>query len=389
MVKIIILLLAIAIGLALGPQLAGNKGYVLIAFDNYTIEMSVTSALFLSFLLFCALLFSLWLARWLWLSFSRSGAWWGQRRKQKAISHTQQGMLAMMRGDYQNAEKLVSKAAGFSDAPALNYLAAAEAAQEQGQDKKRDKYLEQATRIADNDAAVLMTQARLQLKQQNYAAALNSLEQLPHDSFKQPNVKRMLLSILPALGLWQRYIDLLPSANKLGLIDQQQLQTELSHGYQQLFIELANSQGSEAVAAHWNNMPRKQKKQMSIAAAACLALIKSGDNNAAYQLLGDLINRHTDSDLLSVASQLQLSDPYPLLQQLLKLRHKHPENAELLCLIARLYAQQEQWPEAKDFYQQSIQLAPSLSSYQGLAEVHRQLNEHEQAIHYYRQALAI
>ncbi|WP_220719874.1 heme biosynthesis HemY N-terminal domain-containing protein [Agarivorans litoreus] len=389
MVKIIVLLMCLALGLALGPQLAGNKGYVLIAFDNYTIEMSVTSALFLSFICFCVLLFSLWFARWLWLGFSRSGTWWGNRRKQKANSHTQQGMLAMMRGDYQNAEKLVSKAANLSDAPALNYLTAAEAAQEQGQDKKRDKYLEQATRITHNDAAVLITQARLQLKQQNYSAALTSIEQLPHENLKQDAVKRMLLTILPELSLWQRYIDLLPLALKAGLIDNNYYQTQLSSAYKSLFLELANSQGSEAVAQHWNGMPRKQKKQMAIAAAACRALISAGDNAAAYQLLGDLINRNLDSELLDVAGELHLSDSHPLLQQLLGLRRKHPENAALLRLIAQLHLQQQQWEEAKALFEESMKLAPSAECYQGLAEVHRQLDDPEQAIHYYRQALAI
>ncbi|MDO6764389.1 heme biosynthesis HemY N-terminal domain-containing protein [Agarivorans sp. 1_MG-2023] len=388
MFKILILLVCIAIGLALGPQLAGNKGYVLIAFDNYTIEMSVTSALFLSFICFCVLLLSLWVARWLWLSFSRSGAWWGHRRKQKAINHTQQGMLAMMRGDYQHAEKLVSKAATYSDAPALNYLTAAEAAQEQGQDKKRDKYLEQATRLTNNDSAVLITQARLQLKQQNYSAALSSIEQLPHDNLKQAAIKRMQMSIFPALGLWQRYIDLLPLANKAGLIDNQHYQSELSEAYKNLFLELANSQGSDAVATHWNGMPRKQKKQMTIAAAACRALITSGDNAAAYQLLGDLLNRNADSELLEVAAELKLSDPHPLLQQLTGLIRKHPNNADLLCLIGQLHSQQQQWSEAKERFEQSIKLAPNSLCYQGLAEVHRQLDEPEQAIHYYRQALS-
>ncbi|MGY5451251.1 heme biosynthesis HemY N-terminal domain-containing protein [Agarivorans sp. MS3-6] len=389
MFKILILLVCIAIGLSLGPQLAGNKGYVLIAFDNYTIEMSVTSAIFLSFICFCVLLLSLWLARWLWLSVSRSGNWWGQRRKQKAISNTQQGMLAMMRGDYQNAEKLVSKGASFSDAPALNYLAAAEAAQEQGQDKKRDQYLEQANKTSNNESAVLITQARLQIKQQNFQAALNSIEQLPHESIKQAPVKRMLLQILPQLSLWQRYIDLLPLAAKAELIDAAHYHSELSTSYQALFLQLANSRGSEAVAEHWNTMPRKQKKSMTIAAAACQALITSGDNTAAYQLLGDLLNKHADKELLAVAAELHLADPHPLQQQLSGLLRKHPNNTALLNLIAQLHMQQQQWQEAKKYYEESMQIAATSECYKGLAETCRQLDDPEQAIHYYRQALAI
>ncbi|WP_432460451.1 heme biosynthesis HemY N-terminal domain-containing protein [Agarivorans sp. QJM3NY_25] len=389
MFKVLILLTCLALGLALGPQLAGNKGYVLIAFDSYTVEMSVTSALFVSFICFCILLFTIWLLRWLWLSFSRSTNWWGDRRKQKAISHTQQGMLAMMRGDYQHAEKLVSKAATYSSTPALNYLTAAEAAQEQGQDKKRDQYLEQATRMTNNDSAVLITQARLQIKQQNFSAALNSIEQLPAESRKQAPVRRMLLQILPELDQWQAYVELLPIAYKAQLLEDSHYQVELSRSYQALFLELANTQGADKVAAYWNAMPRKQKKSMTIAAAACQALVLSGDSAAAYQLLGDLLNKHHDPELLAVAAKLQLSDPYPLLQQLKGLLRKSPNNAALLNLIAQLYLQQQQWPEAKDYFEQSINIVASRESYQGLAESYRQLEEPQQAMDYYRQALTM
>lgn len=44
MIRIIILVAVMVAGLIFGPQASGNKGYVLIALGNYTIESSVTSA---------------------------------------------------------------------------------------------------------------------------------------------------------------------------------------------------------------------------------------------------------------------------------------------------------------------------------------------------------
>ncbi|WP_026958215.1 heme biosynthesis HemY N-terminal domain-containing protein [Aliagarivorans taiwanensis] len=388
MIKVLILLCLLALGLALGPQLAGNKGYVLIAFNDYTIEMSVTSAIFFLFILFCALVFSLWLLRIIWLSISRSGNWWGRQRRHRAQSHTQQGLMAMMKGDYQHAEKLVSKAAQHSELPALNYLTAAEAAANQGQQSKRDAYLEKASQLGDSDEAVLLTQARLQLQQGDHQAALGSLQQLPQSTIDSASAKRLLLQIYPELAMWQQYLDILPSAHKLHLIDSEQLNAERKRSYQALFDALATNDGADKVADYWNRMPRKQKKDALIAATATRALIKAGDSNGAYQLIGSLLTSSADSLLFEVASELELEDPYPLIQQLAKLEKRCGDYPPLLLALAKLYLEQQQLSEAENALSRCLETEPSTKAYQLMAEVKHQQADPEQAVEFYRKALA-
>jgi len=43
MIRVILLLIFLVVGLIVGPNLVGEKGYVLIALKNTTIEMSVIS----------------------------------------------------------------------------------------------------------------------------------------------------------------------------------------------------------------------------------------------------------------------------------------------------------------------------------------------------------
>ncbi len=74
MIRIIILVAVMVAGLIFGPQASGNKGYVLIAFGNYTIESSVTSAVILAVLFYGALLLIEWLL----------GRVFGLRRKTQA-----------------------------------------------------------------------------------------------------------------------------------------------------------------------------------------------------------------------------------------------------------------------------------------------------------------
>ena len=56
MIRILLLLGILGAALLCGPLLAGNKGYVLIAIGEYTIEMTVISAAILAFILYGALL---------------------------------------------------------------------------------------------------------------------------------------------------------------------------------------------------------------------------------------------------------------------------------------------------------------------------------------------
>ena len=52
MIRILLLLGILGAALLCGPLLAGNKGYVLIAIGEYTIEMTVISAGILALLLY-------------------------------------------------------------------------------------------------------------------------------------------------------------------------------------------------------------------------------------------------------------------------------------------------------------------------------------------------
>ena len=52
MIRLFLLLVIIGAAMVCGPLLAGNKGYVLIAIGDYTIEMTVISAGILALLLY-------------------------------------------------------------------------------------------------------------------------------------------------------------------------------------------------------------------------------------------------------------------------------------------------------------------------------------------------
>ena len=111
MLRMIVLFAVIAGAMIAGPLLAGHKGYVLIALGDYTIEMSVVSALLFALLLyFTLLLLEAALAR-LFSLRGNTRDWFHHRRRTKARQQTLSGALALAEGRYAQAESLMLKGA--------------------------------------------------------------------------------------------------------------------------------------------------------------------------------------------------------------------------------------------------------------------------------------
>ncbi len=61
---------------------------------------------------------------------------------------TEQALLKLAEGDYQQVEKLMSKNADHAEQPVVNYLLAAEAAQQRGDEARANQHLERAAELA-------------------------------------------------------------------------------------------------------------------------------------------------------------------------------------------------------------------------------------------------
>jgi HemY protein len=130
----------------LGALLAGSlaahvllpdNGYVLVSFRGYVIEMSVPVLAFCAVAAYVAvrLLVGLWRAP------RRLGAALARSRARQAGLQATRGYIALAEGRLAQGERLLTKDVRRSEAPLLNYLAAARAAQMQGDRDRRDLWL--------------------------------------------------------------------------------------------------------------------------------------------------------------------------------------------------------------------------------------------------------
>ena len=389
MIRLFLLLVVIGAAMVCGPLLAGNKGYVLIAIGDYTIEMTVISAGILALVLY-GLLWGL--ERLLLRLFHVRGAtrhWFAERRRRKARERTLAGTLALAEGQFKQAETLMRKSAPDSEQALLNYLSAAEAAEAQGQSERRDAYLQQAAEQHPRATlAVSLIRARLLLRQKQYAEAETLLQSLDQAHPQHPVIQQLLKECYLALGHWSPLLALLPQLSKRKQLDADELQRLQQQIYPPLFAERAANAGSEGVMALWQELPRALRQDATTQAAAASALIGLDAEPQAQEILLDGLRRQLAAPLLTVVPQLQRPAP-KLLAQLRKAEQTGTPSAELLQAIGILLMRQREMEQAQAYLERAVALQPQATAYRALAELMEQQRLFEKANNYYRQISTI
>ena len=183
----LIVILALVVSALAANFLLQDPGSVVITFRGMIIEMSV----FVLGLLIALLFFSIWLVAKLLRAPRKLGEAAGRYRSGRAGQRLTRGVIEVAEGNFAKGERLLARAAGVSEAPLLNYLQAARAAHLLGQDERRDTWLKQAYENLPGAAnAVLLTQAELQLDQEQYEQALATLRKIEESA---PNHSHALM----------------------------------------------------------------------------------------------------------------------------------------------------------------------------------------------------
>ncbi|MEH8159851.1 heme biosynthesis HemY N-terminal domain-containing protein [Aeromonas veronii] len=384
MIRIIILVAVMVAGLIFGPQASGNKGYVLIALGNYTIESSVTSAVILAVLFYGALLIVEWLLGRVFGLRRKTLGWYGSRRRRKANQQTVAATLAMAEGHYSQAEKLMIKGASNSDTPLLNYLSAAKAAQARGDDARRDQYLQKAQEENPKaELALTLTQTQLQIEQGQYDTALAMLESVYALNPRHPMVLDQLRQVHLARQDWSALCDLIPALHKVGKLTPKQEEELLQQAWSGRLRQAAGS--LETLKAVWQDLPRKLRLEPELLACYGDLLRQLGADGEAATLWQEALRKQPMPQLLTRLPKLKL-DSY---QPLLALLQKQQGQPEVDTALAQLYLLAGQLDDAQTLLEQEVERAPSAAAYHALGQLMDKRRLTNKANEYYRQALEL
>lgn len=384
MIRIIILVAVMVAGLIFGPQASGNKGYVLIALGNYTIESSVTSAVILAVLFYGALLLIEWLLGRVFGLRRKTQGWYGSRRRRKANQQTVAATLAMAEGHYSQAEKLMIKGASNSDTPLLNYLSAAKAAQARGDDARRDQYLQKAQEENPKaELALTLTQTQLQIEQGQYDTALAMLESVYALNPRHPMVLDQLRQVHLARQDWSALCDLIPALHKVGKLTPKQEEDLLQQAWSGRLQQAASS--LETLKAVWQDLPRKLRLEPELLACYGDLLRQLGADNEAATLWQEALRKQAVPQLLARLPKLKLDNYQPLLALL----QKQQGQPNVDTALAQLYLLAGQLDDAQKLLEQEVVSAPSAAAYHALGQLMDKRRLTNKANEYYRQALML
>jgi HemY protein len=389
MIRIIIIISVLLSGLIFGPEISESKGYILVSLNSFTTyETTIINAIFIAVVFYILLLIAEWILRKLLSMNKITRSWFGQRKTKTAQKNTLLGMLALFEGNSKQAQKLLAKSASRSESPALTYIAAAKAAQQQGNYNLRDEHLEQATTSQKGcQLAVGLVSVELQLEAKQYENALAKLNELNIEFSANQRIPLLYLDIYPALNEWAKFIESLHKNRKSLSYSDTKFNAIQLDAYQHLFKQLAE-QEDDALQAYWDKKsPRWMRKELQYQQALLDAYIEAGKDKAAENFLLTKLNKQFSLPLLAYIEKLQITDHYPLILLLEKKLKKDPDNGLINQVLARLKLSENQVSAAIEHLKISVEKSPNTDNFALLASLLEKDDRPEEANDYFRQGL--
>jgi hemY protein len=357
-------MLLLLAGLIAGPYLSGKQGYVRIETANNIVEMSLTT-LVIFFVVSMAVVYSIEAAisRFCRLS-NNTYSWFSRRKRVKAQKQTLEGLMRMDEGDYSKAEKLIGKNAKHSDEPVLNFIKAAEAAQQRGDEFSANRYLIQATEIAGTDSLILeIARTRILLQQNKLPAARSSVDSLLIMAGRNKEVLKLAVDIYLKSKAYQALDNILEQVEKSGLYSAEEFETLQRQVEDGLLDEKMNEDGVDGLLDWWDEQPRKRRNDSYVKLGLIRRLIDANDHESAYELTLELVKKLDDDDNSPLAQELfkQIGRLQPEdNSKLVKVVNKWAKNANLTaqCLANRalgyLYVRNNDFAKADEVFKNLI-----------------------------------
>ena len=363
MKRLLLLLLLIFAAVALSPVFIDEKGYILIAMGDLTLESTVVTASIMLVLTFMALLITLKVFRG---SLNFSFATWNKiafAGRRRALRNLNKGIAAYVLGDYQQSEHLLAKSAEASSLEHIAYLVAADAAQKQALKPNTEHYLALLEKSTDTlkeaGLEAILIKIKLLIGQQNYQLAREVIDQhhkhIGHDA--------RLLSLEIDLSLIEQRFDYvvkqLNSAKKQKTITSETIAKWQQAAFYGAFNNQIKQHDNNALMQYWQQLAKKVKQDEVVVLAYCRVLAENNVNEPLAKVLLPVVKKGADSKLLKSIRSLPITQANELVAAAQKHLHNDPHNALWLSLVAHFAVFSQQWPLAEKAFNTLVNLEGS------------------------------
>ncbi len=359
MIRLFILAVLFFAVVAISPLLINEKGYILIAMGDLTIESTVVTAIIMLVLSFLGLL--------LLIKVFRGGVKFGSftwrklvfANRRKALRDFNQGIAAYLLKDYSQAEKLMAKCAEASQQAKLAWLVAASAANKQLDNKNGQSnsahYLKliaqhSSAEKSANLETVLVT-VNLFMQQHAYHQARQVIDEhhklIGHDA-------RLLSLEIDLCIIEQRFeqaVEYLVAARKQKNITEIRIKEWETVAFGALFQDKIIRFDQQHLYDYWQKLAKKIKQRETILFAYCQVLAANKLFAPLTKLLLPSLKKEASSEFLKQVRLLPIGKADELIVVVQKHLQKQPESAKWVSLLGHLCCASQQWSMAdKAFY---------------------------------------
>jgi HemY protein len=362
---------------------------VRIVLGDWLIESNVWVMLGLNFIVLCLMALCFRLLRGLRHSkvlFRRIISPIGATRAQE---NTEKGLIALLEGDWRNADRLLSRSASKSDRPLINYLAAAHAAHELGDIKEAEQHLKNAyENTRDSEFAVGIAQAQIQLQQNQLEQCLATLLRLKKQQVNHPFVLKLLKTVYLRLEDWQQLLNIITTLRKHAHVNEAELASLEKLAWEKLFIQQTddlvpqNNQNASAdlLSVMWKKVPDALRFDSLLIETYAKQLIRLRSDQECEILLRKVLSKQWDDKLVKLYGLVRGNN---IAEQLINAENwlkQKPNNSMLLLTLGRLSLRNELWGKALEYFKVSARIHPSPETYGELSRLSLKLNKSDPAL---------
>lgn len=387
---LLVILIALLVAAFAGAFAISDTGIIVITVSDWTIQASLVffiALLIVTFFLAYFLIRTLFHLLEMPSELKRRNK---HRKQQLSEKYLTNGLRALVEGKWKVAEENLIKGTKYSGTPLINYLCAARAAQRQGKIDFRDYYLSLAhAEDADENLAIGLTQAELQINQQQTEQALATLTDLHEKNPGQKQVKLMLLKTYTELKSWKDVLAILPDVERAKLLPSENIMATKLEAYAGLLQDSGDSANKSVLENTWKRIPGKFRKELYLLEIYTKEKLRFADSSDCEPLLRKSIKKKWDTEIVRLYGLVQGKDAVKQLAFAESLITGHARDPVLLLTLGRLARRNSLWGKASTYLKESILIKPMPDSYRELAMLLEKQGDYSAASSYFQQGLTL
>lgn len=372
------LLLVVVVAVAVTLMAQGNASKVLIFFGQYRIDMSLNFAVVAILLLFLVL----YVMMRAWRASSQLPGkfkeYWMNRKQNALLQANTQGLIALITGNEQGAQKALNQASKTGIETDLSYLIRAMSAiQADRYDVAEEILNQEKAKVGEHSHALVVLRGKVALSKQDFSGALSMLEAMDPLAAKLPQVQRLRMLALMGLARWQDALVQYRACVAVSALTN----GEKNEALMRIYAGLGESAGQDASKMKEVLSSAKPAELENVGVLRTLAtgLQRSGLVTAARTLLEMALNQNYNKDLLPIYHQVAVLEPREALPNVERLLAQQPADLRLLELAADVCEREQLWGKAISRFEAVYAKQPSAHVAGKLERLYEAANQGERA----------